>query len=197
MSRFTDTRTPIAIIIHNSISTSYFRFIFIAENPRYNGSVYCQRFSKVEFVVMKKLDRTYLYHHTITNTLEQFLLYYNSYVLLICKNRLGEAIQTKIQNVCFPGEKHGTINKKKSQSADFSCRPNWRYLYNEFCCYNECLYKEGTLYFYYCRRIKRHNAYQAFSKTTAPESGCWDLKFSLGRDMQYRDKAGQDCQNNC
>ena len=38
----------------------------------------------------------------ITDIFEQF--FYKSYVLCICKNRLGEAILINIQNVCFPKE---------------------------------------------------------------------------------------------
>ena len=33
---------------------------------------------------------------------------------------------------------------KKYRIRQFLCRPNWHY--NEFCCYKECRYKEGSLY---------------------------------------------------
>ena len=37
------------------------------------------------------------------------------------------------------------LSMKKYTIRWFLCRPNWRY--NEFCYYNECRYKEGSLYF--------------------------------------------------
>ena len=55
------------------------------------------------------------------------------------------SVLTNIQNVFFPKELHGAVDEKvPCRSADLLWRPNLRY--NEFCCYKECRYKEGSLY---------------------------------------------------
>ena len=71
-------------------------FISFIQRALVITSVCYQRFCcKLEFAVIKKLDIS-------TDTFEHF--FYKSYILCIYKNRIGEAILTNTQNVCFPEE---------------------------------------------------------------------------------------------
>ena len=72
------------------------------EKLRYNDSVCYQRFCcKIEFAVIKKLNMD----PSKESVADAFELFFdNSYLLCIYKNRIGEAILTNTQNVCFPVE---------------------------------------------------------------------------------------------
>ena len=133
------SRTNWKYVVHVNFTLLH---ITCAEDPRYNDSVCYQRFCcQIEFAVIKKLDMDPS-KAWITDTFEQFLFINHTlsvFVRIAPTRRFLQICQT----YNFLKNNMG-LSMKKYTVRWFLCRLNWRC--NKFCCYNECRYKEGSLY---------------------------------------------------
>ena len=117
------------------------------KDPRYNDSFCYQKFCcKIEFAVINKLDMNPS-KARMTDIFEQLFFSHTfcafvriaMYVFPKKNMRLSMKKYT-IRWFVFPKKNMG-LSMKKYTIRWFLCRSDWRY--NEFCCYNECRFKEG------------------------------------------------------